>query len=96
MHDDILRGDKRQQRWYEGEWRPVEDNQYGVDQLSGGDTLLIRAGTYNEAGKCAVFGQQGNSGAHATIRRTPARRFVIDGEYAIPTGRHCTSTAQSD
>ena len=63
-------------------WKTI---QYGVDQLSGGDTLLIRAGTYNEAVSVPAAAS-GTSGAHTTIAAYTGETVVIDGEYAIPTG----------
>lgn len=63
-------------------WRTI---QYGVNQLGGGDTLYIRAGTYVEAVSVPT-GASGTSGAHTTIAAYTGETVVIDGEYRLPGG----------
>lgn len=63
-------------------WRTI---QRGVNALGGGDTLLIRGGTYNEAVSVPAAAS-GTSGAHTTIKAYTGETVVIDGEYAIPAG----------
>lgn len=55
-------------------WRTV---QHGVDAMTGGDTVYLRAGTYNEE---VIFEFKGNeSGPWMTLAAYPGEEAVIDG-----------------
>lgn len=62
------------------ETRPFKTIQYGVNKLSAGDTLLIRAGTYVEA---IVIRRSGTQSAPITIAAYPGERPVIDGRAGV-------------
>lgn len=65
-------------------WRTI---QYGANQLSAGDTLYIRGGTYVEAVKIS---RSGTSGSPITIKAYTGETVIIDGQYTYPTGTAAT------
>ena len=50
---------------------------YGVGRLTGGDTLYVKNGTYNEA--INIFGPAGTSSAHTIISAYPEHRPILRG-----------------
>lgn len=67
---------------------------FGVGQLSAGDTLFIRAGTYNEAITAATFAGSGSSGSPITVRAY-ATELVTLQPSASCTVLNLTTTARS-
>lgn len=63
-------------------WRTI---QKGCDNLSAGDTLYIRAGTYHEQ---VNMERSGTSGSRITIKAYTGETVVLDGQYTLPTGTY--------
>ena len=62
-------------------WRTIG---YGIGRLRGGDTLNVRAGTYNEV--LSITGPAGSEGAPTVIRSYPGDAVTLSGN-GINTGR---------
>jgi hypothetical protein len=54
-----------------------------LGKLAAGDTLYLRAGTYNQI---VSLTQSGTSGSRITIAGYPGETAIIDGYYSIPSG----------
>ena len=50
---------------------------YGISRMAGGDTLIVKAGTY--AGEFTITGPSGTSGAHTTIKTAPGATVILSG-----------------
>lgn len=64
-------------------WRTI---QHGVNQLSAGDTLYIRGGTYNERVIVPPSAGGTSSANRTAIAAYNGERVVIDGSYTLPSG----------
>lgn len=61
-------------------WSTID---YAQDQLSAGDTLYVRAGTYHQSVTITCAGTSGNE---ITIANYPGESVTLDGEYTLPSG----------
>jgi parallel beta-helix repeat protein len=62
-------------------WRTIG---YGISRLGAGDTLYVKAGTYNET--LDITGPAGSAGAPTVIRAYPGQAVTIRGD-GVNTGR---------
>lgn len=79
-------GDNNGAGTYADPWRTID---YGVDQLSAGQTLYIMAGTYHET---VTVTKNGTAIAPIRVMAYPGASPVLDGEYTLPTGTPITFT----
>lgn len=64
--------------------RPWRTIQYGIDQLSAGETLSVGAGIYKERVRLEGADDSGQSGLPITLRAEPGA--IIDGSEMTPNG----------
>lgn len=61
-------------------WKTI---QYGIDQLTAGDTLIVKAGTYQEV---ILITTSGTAAQRITIKAADGESVTVDGNYTLPTG----------
>ena len=64
---------------------PWRDIQFGVDQLSAGETLIVNAGSYSETILFSGEGDSGSSGSPISV--VGLEGAIIDGSSITPNGR---------
>ncbi len=72
---DGVKGNDENDGAKEHAWRTVT---HALNQISAGDTLYLRGGTYYERVYCAVAG---TAGKPVTIRSYPGELAIVDGSY---------------
>lgn len=72
---DAARGDDAAAGTQQAPWKTINR---GLRQLSAGDTLYLRGGTYYENVYCALVGAEGKP---ITVRSYPGEQAVIDGGW---------------
>jgi parallel beta-helix repeat protein len=63
--------------------KPFRTIQKGVNTVSAGDTLYVKAGTYYEQ---ITISSSGMSSSPVTVSGYPGERPIIDGRYSLPSG----------